>query len=110
MKLLFDENLSPKLVQLLADDFPGSVHVHDIGLGGADDKTIWRYAADNGLLIVSKDSDFHGWSTLYGFPPKVSWLWTGNCSTERISSLLQFNAAFIAEFGNNESDSLLVLH
>ena len=39
----------------------------------ADDKTIWRYAADNGLLIVSRDSDFHGWSTLYGFPPKVIW-------------------------------------
>ena len=54
MKLLFDENLSPKLVQLLADDFPESVHVHDIGLSGADDKTIWRYAADNGLLIVAR--------------------------------------------------------
>jgi predicted nuclease of predicted toxin-antitoxin system len=54
VKLLFDENLSPKLVQLLAGDFPGSVHVHDIGLGGADDKTIWRHAADNGFLIVSK--------------------------------------------------------
>ena len=54
MKLLFDENLSPKLVKLLADDFPGSVHVHDIGLGGADDKTIWRYAANNVLLIVSR--------------------------------------------------------
>jgi predicted nuclease of predicted toxin-antitoxin system len=67
VKLLFDENLSAKLVQLLADDFLGSVHVHDVGLGGADDKTIWRYAADKGLLIVSKDSDFHGWSTLYGF-------------------------------------------
>ena len=97
MKLLFDENLSPKLVQLLADDFSGSVHVHDIGLGGADDKTIWRYAADNGLLIVSKDSDFHGWSTLYGFPPKVIWLWTGNCLTEKIASLLQFNAEHIIE-------------
>jgi predicted nuclease of predicted toxin-antitoxin system len=76
----------------------------------ADDKTIWRYAADNGLLIVSRDSDFHGWSTLYGFPPKVIWLRTGNCSTEKIASLLQFNAAFIAEFTDNERDSLLVLH
>src|SRR6266446_7338094 len=60
----------------------------------------------NGFLIVSKDSDFHGWSTLYAFPPKVIWLWTGNCSTEKIASLLRSNAAFIAEFGNNERDSL----
>jgi len=110
VKLLFDENLSPKLVQLLADDFSGSVHVHDIGLGGADDKTIWRHAADNGFLIVSKDSDFHGWGTLYGFPPKVIWLWTENYSTGKIASLLRSNAAFIAEFGNNERDSFLVLH
>jgi predicted nuclease of predicted toxin-antitoxin system len=109
VKLLFDENLSPKLVQLLAGDFPGSVHVHDIGLGGADDKTIWRHAADNGFLIVSKDSDFHGWSTLYAFPPKVIWLWTGNCSTGKIANLLRSNAAFIAEFRNNERDSCAAL-
>jgi len=31
MKLLFDENLSPKLVQALADIFPDSVHVDRIG-------------------------------------------------------------------------------
>ena len=79
-------------------------------LVGRMTKRFGGIAADNGLLIVSKDSDFHGWSTLYGFPPKVIWLWTGNCSTEKIASLLQFNAAFIAEFENNESDSLLVLH
>ena len=32
MKLLFDENLSYKLVRLLADLFPDSVHVRDVGL------------------------------------------------------------------------------
>ena len=79
-------------------------------LGETDDKTIWHHAANNGFMIISKDSDFHGWSTLYGFPPKVIWLWTGNCSTEKIAILLRSNAAFIAQFENNESDSLLVLH
>jgi predicted nuclease of predicted toxin-antitoxin system len=29
MKLLFDENLSPKLVQLLEDLFPDSLHVRE---------------------------------------------------------------------------------
>ena len=37
MKLLFDENLSHKLVGLLADLFPGSVHVREVGLKAADD-------------------------------------------------------------------------
>ena len=102
---------SPKLVQLLAGDFPGSVHLHDVGLGGADDKTIWRYAADKGLLIVSRDSVFPWLEHALRLSAEgVIWLRTGNCSTEKIASLLQFNAAFIAEFGNNESDSLLMLH
>ena len=37
MKLLFDENLSHKLVRLLADLFPDSIHVRDVGLKAADD-------------------------------------------------------------------------
>ena len=30
MKLLFDENLSPKLVRLLDELFPDSIHVRDV--------------------------------------------------------------------------------
>ncbi len=32
MKLLFDQNLSPKLVDRLADLFPGSCHVQSAGV------------------------------------------------------------------------------
>ncbi|MBV8055903.1 MAG: DUF5615 family PIN-like protein [Deltaproteobacteria bacterium] len=35
MFLLFDENLSPKLVGRVAKKFPDSTHVRDIGLRGA---------------------------------------------------------------------------
>ena len=59
MKLLFDENLSHKLVRLLADTFPDSVHVRDVGLKTADDPVGWEYAKSNNLMIVSKDSDLH---------------------------------------------------
>ena len=41
MKLLFDENLSHKLVRQLADLFPDSVHVRDVGLKAADDPVVW---------------------------------------------------------------------
>jgi predicted nuclease of predicted toxin-antitoxin system len=44
MKLLFDENLSYKLVSLLADLFPDSLHVRDAGLKAADDHLVWQYA------------------------------------------------------------------
>ena len=58
MKLLFDENLSPKMVAALVDVFPDSAHVDRIGLGGGSDDDVWHYAKDNGFMLVSKDSDF----------------------------------------------------
>ncbi len=66
MKLLFDENLSPKLVQLLHDLFPESIHVRDVGLKASDDLVVWEYAQDNLLIICSKDSDLHQRSLLLG--------------------------------------------
>jgi len=71
MKLLFDENLSHKLVRRLADLFPDSTHVRDIGLKAADDPVVWEYAKKNGLMIVSKDSDMHQQSFVFGHPPKI---------------------------------------
>jgi predicted nuclease of predicted toxin-antitoxin system len=55
MKLLFDEDLSHKLVRRLADLFPDSIHVRDIGLKAADDPVVWEYARNDDLMIVSKD-------------------------------------------------------
>ena len=64
MKLLFDENLSPKLPRLLASQFPGSVHVRDCGLKGQSDQAVWEYAGANGFTVVSKDGDFYQRSLL----------------------------------------------
>ena len=55
MKLLFDQNLSPSLVALLADLFPQSLHIRDAGLARADDELVWRFALDRGFAIVTKD-------------------------------------------------------
>jgi predicted nuclease of predicted toxin-antitoxin system len=85
VKLLFDENLSWHLVDLLADCYPGSSHVRSVGLERADDSTVWDYAAATGLTIVSEDSGFHQRSLLFGAPPKVVWIHIGNCSTSTSS-------------------------
>ena len=58
MKLLFDQNLSPRLPRLLADIYAESVHIREVGLRDATDAEIWEYAKSNGYAIVSKDSDF----------------------------------------------------
>ena len=59
VKLLFDQNLSYRLVHQLAHLFPDSLHVRDVRLQAADDDQVWRYAEENGFAIVSKDADFH---------------------------------------------------
>jgi predicted nuclease of predicted toxin-antitoxin system len=88
MKLLFDENLSHRLVEQIASGFPGSVHFRDVGLQAAPDRDIWKYAAANAFLIVSKDTDFQQRALLFGHPPKVIWVRLGNCSTASVASLL----------------------
>ena len=46
MRLLFDEQLSARLCSLLAESYPGALHVGQIGLGGAPDEVVWRAAAE----------------------------------------------------------------
>ena len=57
MKLLFDENLAPDLAASLAPLYPGSAHVHALGLGSADDAVVWQYARDHGFTIVTRDAE-----------------------------------------------------
>jgi predicted nuclease of predicted toxin-antitoxin system len=71
VKLLFDANVSHKLVRRLASEYPDSSHVREAGLGGAEDRQIWDYARANGFMIVSKDTDFRERSYVEGSPPKI---------------------------------------
>jgi predicted nuclease of predicted toxin-antitoxin system len=109
MRLLFDENLSPKLPQRLNDIFPDSLHVRDIGMKATIDPIVWDYAKEHDLMIVSKDSDMHDLSLVLGNPPKVIWLRLGNCSTSQVEALLcrDFNA--IELFYKDDNLSLIAL-
>lgn len=109
MKLLFDENLSPKLPHLLAAIFPGSAHVRECGLKGKADEVVWDYAYTNGFTIVSKDSDFHQRSLLYGHPPKIVWLRIGNCTREQLVSLITSHEQDIRALGTDPFESVLVI-
>lgn len=109
MKLLFDQNLSSDLVGALADLFPDSDHLKNLGLMRADDDLVWRHAREHGFTIVSKDSDFHQRSLFFGAPPKVIWLRVGNCPTSRIETLLRDRSVEIHAFGMEPLQSLLIL-
>lgn len=109
MKLLFDQNLSSRLVGALRESFPGSVHVQDAGLKHADDQRVWEFAKQSGMAIISKDSDFQQRSMLYGPPPKVIWVSLGNCTTEQVERLIRTRLDEIAAFDQDEGTAFLVL-
>ncbi len=109
MKLLFDENLSPTLVQLLDTKYPNSTHVENVLLRGASDHRIWDHARLNGFAVVSKDTDFRDRSALEGFPPKVIWLAVGNVGTIAICDLLRDEELRILDFDADPESSTLVL-
>lgn len=89
MKLLFDQNLSPKLVRPLSDLFPGSIHVQAVNLDTANDSVLWKFAREKDFIIVSKDVDFSDLSVIAGYPPKIIWIRRGNCSTKQIEDILR---------------------
>ena len=107
--LLFDENLSPRLVRLLAEAFPGSSHVDDAGLHGHADGDVWHYAGEYNFVLVSKDNDFRQLSFLRGAPPKVIWLHIGNGPTSAVVDLLVNHVADVAMFVQDADAALLTL-
>jgi predicted nuclease of predicted toxin-antitoxin system len=109
VRLLFDEQLSEELSDLLRDVFPDSLHVRQIGAGGASDSTVWQLAKDRDCLLVTKDEDFHRLSILRGAPPKVVWLRLGNCTTEDVARLLRQRVADLPAFAEQAEATFLEL-
>jgi predicted nuclease of predicted toxin-antitoxin system len=109
VKLLLDENLSPRLVELLADAFPASTHPTQLGIRGTSDQALWDFARSHGYIIASKHSDFRQRVFLHGPPPKVIWLSAGNAGTAAIADLLRTNIPRIRQFAASVEEGLLVL-
>jgi len=107
--LLFDQNLSPRLVGRLADIYPNSAHVFSLGLGDAMDIDVWEFARDNDYMIVTKDADFSEFGIIKGFPPKIIWIRRGNCSTQDIENILRENFSAISELSVDENSGILAL-
>ena len=109
MRLLFDQNLSPRLPARLAELFPNSVHVDAAGMGSSADPLVWDYALQNGLAIVTKDEDYSQMSVMRGCPPKVLWLLIGNCTTAEVETLLRRRLTDIVAFEQDASVGVLAL-
>lgn len=107
MKLLFDESLSPRLVEMLDELFPESESALENGLARSGDLKILQYAVSRGFILVSTDGDFKGLvSRMDG--ANVVILRSCNYPTAVASEVLRRNAIRIAELPGSR-DRLLVL-
>ncbi|MCB0806139.1 MAG: DUF5615 family PIN-like protein [Bacteroidales bacterium] len=98
MKLLFDQNISFRILKLLTNEFEGSTHVLNENLINSTDREIWEFAKKNNYTIVTQDSDFNDLNSLLGFPPKIIWFRTGNMPTEDIFKILLNNYTELSGF------------
>ena len=109
IKLLFDQNLSPSLVNRLADLYPNSNHLYNLGLDTAEDSIVWQYARENNFIVVTKDADFSELISIRGFPPKVIWIRLGNCKTNDIENIIRSHSQEIEQLSIDDNLGILIL-
>ena len=79
-RLLVDNQLPVALARFLHANGFECIHVQDVGLEADDDRSIWQYAKERSLTIISKDEDFQALANRQGaIPPQAVWVRLGNC-------------------------------
>jgi predicted nuclease of predicted toxin-antitoxin system len=109
VKLLFDHNISHKLVPRLADIFPSSTQTRLLNFGRTNDPQLWLFAKVNEYIFVTKDRDVAELAILRGAPPKIIWLRIGNCTTMAIERTLRAEIEAIIAFVDDPDRVVLEL-
>lgn len=109
MKLLFDHNISHKLIARLTDIFPGSTQTRLLNLGRTNDAQLWLIAKTHDYVFVTKDGDVAELAILRGAPPKVIWLRMGNCTTIAVERTLRTNIDAIMKLADDPDQVVLEL-
>ena len=95
MRFLVDQQLPPALAHWLGQKGHDADHVFLLGLGESDDSDLWRHAAANNLIVVSKDSDFAERRLRSNDGPTIIWLRVGNTTNAVLFALLEDHWAAI---------------
>ena len=106
-KILFDNNLSHRLLNKIQDLFPHSSHVMMLNLDESSDLEVWQYAKQNNFTIATKDSDFNDLAIYKGTPPKIIWLKIGNCKIVELENIFIKNETIIKNFLDDNHSAIL---
>lgn len=98
MKLLFDQNISFRIISKIENNFPEAKQVRQLGIENYSDMDIWKFAKEMNYTIVTFDGDFYDLSNFNGFPPKIIWLRFGNTKTDFIANILNSRHSIIKDF------------
>ena len=94
MKFWVDAQLPPLLAAWLSEQFHvEAIAVRTLGLRDAADAAIFQAAQQQGIVIISKDSDFVELVSRYG-PPQLIWVTCGNVTNRQLQ--IVFNKTFPA--------------
>ncbi|MHA3788915.1 DUF5615 family PIN-like protein [Flavobacterium hauense] len=98
MKILFDQNISFRIVTRISKIFPEAKQVRQLNIEGYSDIGIWNFAKENEYTIITFDADFFDISSIKGHPPKIVWLRFGNTTTNYLAEILNSKAEIIKDF------------
>ena len=102
MKLLFDQNISFRIISKIKNDFPEAKQVRQLGIENYSDVEIWKFAKEMNYTIVTFDGDFYDLSHFKGLPPKIIWLRFGNTKTDFIATIINSRQLIIKDFINSK--------
>jgi predicted nuclease of predicted toxin-antitoxin system len=87
-----DAHLSPAISTWITSTFCiSALALRDVGLRDAEDTEIFEAAKSQGIIFMTKDSDFVDLVNRFGQPPQIILLTCGNTSNDRLKQILQSN-------------------
>lgn len=89
MTIWVDAHLSPAIATWITATFSITAFaLRDLGLRDAEDTEIFEAAKSQGVIFITKDSDFIELIDRLGKPPQIIWLTCGNTSNARLREIL----------------------
>ncbi len=89
MIIWIDAHLSPAIATWIMITFGiNAIALRDIGLRDAEDPEIFEKAKAQGVILMTKDSDFVDLVDRLGAPPQIIWLTCGNTSNAELRRIL----------------------
>lgn len=103
MKFLCDVHISYKIVSHLTSHGFNTIHVNEIlEKSATKDSDICKYADENDLIVLTKDSDFRDSYFIKQTPKKLIKINLGNISNQELKNILSANLASIQKISTRK--------